>query len=233
MSKLLQCAVMDEKVIIGEFRSDIEADQKAEQQLALRFPEVFVTTSLEGRKLIPIRETAKIEEKLASEAEKQRREGFEEGYRSGLADGQKDARKVIASFSSVVADAVKQRELLFEDARRKILDLVLQISRKVTFDAARIEPDITAEIISGTVKKLTDKTRIKVKVHPDHLPFIEQQLERFKGDSTAIKEITIEPDSRVRYGGCFIETPTGDVDARVDSQLDIIAESLHEVEGTA
>ncbi|MEW6014973.1 MAG: FliH/SctL family protein [Candidatus Zixiibacteriota bacterium] len=232
MSKLLQCAVTEERVIIGEYRADIEADRMAEKQLASRFPDVQVTTSLEGRKLIPIQEIFKIEERMRRDTELQRQKGYEEGYNKGISEGQKEARKVVANFSGLITDAVKQREILYEDARRKILELVLQIARKVTFDAARIEPDITAGIIAGTIKKLTDKSKIKVKVHPDHLPHIEQQLDRFRGDSTAVKELVIEADSRVLCGGCFIETPTGDVDARIDSQLDIIAEALHEVEGT-
>ena len=129
-------------------------------------------------------------------------------------------------------DAVRQREVLYEEAHSRILDLVTKISRKVTFEAARIDPEITAQIISGTIKRLVDKSRIKVKVHPDHLPLLEQQIDHFRGDSTAIKELTIEADSRVRYGGCFIETPTGDIDARVESQIEIIAEALGEVEAT-
>ncbi|MCX6826903.1 MAG: FliH/SctL family protein, partial [candidate division Zixibacteria bacterium] len=80
-------------------------------------------------------------------------------------------------------------------------------------------------------KKLVDKSKIKVKVNPDQLPLMEQQIEHFKGSSTAIKEIIIEPDARVRHCGCFIETPTGDVDARVESQMEIVAETLSEVEG--
>lgn len=233
MSKLLHCAVTEERVIIGEYRADIEADRMAEKQLASRFPDVQVTTSLEGRKLIPIQEIFKIEERMRRDTELQRQKGYEEGYNKGISEGQKDARKVVANFSGLITDAVKQREILYEDARRKILELVLQIARKVTFDAARIEPEITAEIIAGAIKRLTDKSKIKVKVHPDHLPHIEQELDRFRGDSTAVKELVIEADSRVRYGGCFIETPTGDVDARIDSQLDIIAEALHDVEGTS
>lgn len=232
MSKLLQCAVTEERVIIGEYRADIEADRLAEKQLASRFPDVQVTTSLEGRKLIPIQEIFKIEERMRRDTELQRQKGYEDGYNKGLSEGQKEARKVVANFSGLITDAVKQREILYEDARRKILELVLQIARKVTFDAARIEPEITAGIIDGVIKRLTDKSKIKVKVHPDHLPHIEQQLDRFRGDSTAVKELVIEADSRVRCGGCFIETPTGDVDARIDSQLDIIAEALNEVEGT-
>ena len=55
---------------------------------------------------------------------------------------------------------------------------------------------------------------------------IEQGIDRFLGGSTSIKELTVVPDPRVRFGGCFIETPTGDIDARLESQFEVIEDAL-------
>ena len=219
-------------MIIGEYRVDIEADQLSEKKLATKFSDINVITSVEGRKLIPIQEIIKIEQRLIRDKETEYKRGYQDGYRQGKAEGHLEAQKVIDNFATLIMDAVRQREILYEEAHSKILDMVINISRKVTFEAARVDPDITAQIISGAIKKLVDKSKIKVKVHQDHLPLLEQQIEQFRGDSTAIKELAIEADSRVRYGGCFIETPTGDIDARLESQIEIIAEALGEVEAT-
>ncbi|MCX6828968.1 MAG: FliH/SctL family protein [candidate division Zixibacteria bacterium] len=232
MSKLLHRPLLNDKVIIGEYRVDIEADQLSEKKLATKFSDINVITSVEGRKLIPIQEIIKIEQRLIRDKETEYKRGCQDGYRQGKAEGHLEAQKVIDNFATLIMDAVRQREILYEEAHSKILDMVINISRKVTFEAARVDPDITAQIISGAIKKLVDKSKIKVKVHQDHLPLLEQQIEQFRGDSTAIKELAIEADSRVRYGGCFIETPTGDIDARLESQIEIIAEALGEVEAT-
>lgn len=232
MSKLLHRPLLNDKVIIGEYRVDIEADQLSEKKLATKFSDINVITSVEGRKLIPIQEIIKIEQRLIRDKETEYKRGYQDGYRQGKAEGHLEAQKVIDNFATLIMDAVRQREILYEEAHSKILDMVINISRKVTFEAARVDPDITAQIISGAIKKLVDKSKIKVKVHQDHLPLLEQQIEQFRGDSTAIKELAIEADSRVRYGGCFIETPTGDIDARLESQIEIIAEALGEVEAT-
>ncbi len=226
MSRLYHASVGDEKVVIGEYRADIEADRAAEKKLATVYLGINVVTTVEGKKMIPIQELLKIDKQLVTERQQAYNQGFNDGHEKGLAIGHQEAKKVIDNFAGLIKDAVSQREVLYEEAHRKILELVLKIARKVTFDAARIDPDVTAGIISGTIEKLVDKSKIKIKVRPEHLPMIEQQIERFMGESTAIKEITIEPDSRVRYGGCFIETPTGDIDARVESQLDIITEEI-------
>jgi flagellar assembly protein FliH len=237
LSRLLHSPVLNDKVIVGEFRADIEADKIAEKTLTAKFTDLNIITSIEGRKLVSVQEIIKISERLdrakESEKELEYKRGYDTGHQSGLKEGQADARKVIDNFASLIKDAIKQREILYEEARRKILELIIKISRKVTFDAAKIDPEITAGIISGTVNKLVDKSHMKVKVHPDHLSSIELQIDRFRGDSTVIKDMVIEPDSRVRYGGCFIETPSGDIDARVESQMEIVAEALSEVEGTS
>ena len=230
LSKLFHSPVRNEKVIIGEYRADIEADRAAEKKLATTFMDINVITTIEGKKMIPIQELLKIDKHLIKERQQAYNQGFKDGHKQGLDKGHKEAQQVIDNFNTLIKDAVSQREILYEEAHRKILELVLQIARKVTFETARVDPEVTAGIIAGTIEKLVDKSRIIIKVHPDHLPIIEQQIDRFKGDSTVVKEIAIEPDKRVRYGGCFIETPTGDIDARVDSQLDIIAEELNTFE---
>ncbi len=252
MSRLLQSAVIDKNIVIGNLSSDLEADLVAEEAIREECGNVEIVTSVSGRKLVAIRHFAELVQRLHGEKrrlidekhriqemlldeiqriEKETREkaysegykkGFAEGQSQGLKEGQREAREVTANFDSIIKDAVRQREELYLSARQSLTELVIQISRKITFDAAKIDPDITAGIIEKVLEKLTDKSKIKVKVNPDHLPLLETQLERFKGGSTSIKELSFEPDSRVKVGGCFIETPTGDVDVRLETQMAII-----------
>jgi flagellar assembly protein FliH len=230
-SKLFRTRVEGEKVIIGEFRADIEADIAAEKKVSQKFIDVSVQTTIEGKKMVPVQELLKIEQQIIRENQEAHQKGYDEGYQKGLKEGHLEARKVIDNFASVIKETITQREVLFNEARSKIVEMIILVSKKVTCDAARIDHEITAAIINDAIDKLVDKSKIKVKVHPDHLPLIEQQIDRFKGESTAVKEIIIEPDKRVRFGGCFIETPTGDIDARVDSQLDVIAGAIIGNEG--
>jgi flagellar assembly protein FliH len=225
-SKVIESCISGDKVIIGEYRADLEADRAAEERIKSQFLGINILTTIEGKKLIPVQELVKIEEQIQGEKSEVEQRGYKKGYEEGLSRGHEEAQKVIENFASLLKDADRQRQVLFDEAHRKILELVIQIAKKVTYNAARLDPDITASIIAGTIAKLVEKSKIKVKVNPDHLPHIEQQIDRFKGDSTAIKDIAIEPDSRVRYGGCFIETPTGDIDARIESQMEIVGKAL-------
>ena len=131
-------------------------------------------------------------------------------------------REVLSQFEAAIKDAIDQRAAMLEEARQGILDLVLLISRKVTFDAVEADPELTLKMIDGVINSLLDRSRLKIKVNPDHLPIVEQNIDNFLKGSATIKEIKIEADPRVRHGGCFIETPTGDIDARLESQFEVV-----------
>lgn len=226
MSKIIRNAAQAPAVFIGEKHHDQEQEARAERKLGTILPMVAVVTDPDGAKLIPIQEIDKVERALLEEKEKSRREGLEEGHRRGLEEGLDKAREVLQQFEKAINDAVSQRQSILEEAKHRVLDLVIQVSRKVTYDAIKIDPETTLTMIRGVIDSLIDRSRLKIKVNPDHLPIVEQNIDRFLEGSTTIKEIAIEPDPRVHYGGCFIETPTGDIDARLESQFEVISETM-------
>ena len=226
MSKIIRYVIDAPAVFIGEKQHDAVAEAKAEQRLGRLFPAVSLVTTPEGAKLIPIGEVRKLEEKLREECDNARRQGYDQGHKVGLEKGLDEARKVLRQFERAIEDAVGQRIELLDEARQKILELVVQISRKVTFDGLQVDQDATLTMIEGVINQLVDRSRLRIKVHPDHLPIMEQNMNRFLSSSTTIKELRFEPDPRVRVGGCFIETPTGDIDARLTSQFEVIENVL-------
>lgn len=226
MSRIIRRLRKAPVVYIGEKHLDRDKEISAEHKLAVLFPDVVMLTDPDGAKLIPVQEVNKIERFLNEQVRKASQAGHQEGHKAGYEEGLAKASEVLGQFDAAIKDAVAQRETLLIEAKRKILDLVIQISRKVTYDAVKADPELTLGMISGVIDSLVDRSRLKIKVHPDHLPIIEQNIDTFLKGSTTIKEISIEPDPRVRYGGCFIETPTGDIDARLESQFEVIEETI-------
>jgi len=226
LSKLIRNAVEAPTIFIGERQHDALAEARAEKRLGQLFPLVSLVTTPEGARLIPVNEVYELESKLREDGEKARKQGYDQGYQVGLEKGLDEARQVLKQFEGAIEDAVSQRIELLEEAKQKILELVIQISRKVTFDALEIDPETTLAMIEGVINQLMDRSRLRIKVHPDHLPLMEQSMNRFLSSSTSIKELIFEADPRVRVGGCFIETPTGDIDARITSQFDVIEDAL-------
>lgn len=226
MSKIIRNVVEAPSVFIGEKHLDFDMQGTAEGQLGKLFPLVSLITDPDGAKLIPIQEVFKIEEVMNQELSKSRQDGYEKGYKAGLNKGLEEATKVLQQLDQAIKNVVTQREALLEEARSKVLELIIKISRKVTFDAVEADPEITLQMINGVINTLVDRSQLKIKVNPQHLPIVEQNIERFLKGSTTIKQLSVVPDARVQFGGCFIETPNGDIDARLESQFEVVREVL-------
>jgi len=226
LSRLMAASILEEKVMVGECREDIAKDLIVEGQLLSLFPGLNVITNVGGRKSIPVQGVHEISERLSGEKEQAVQMAFEEGYAKGLAEGRREAKKVLDDFATLARDVIKERERLYEEAKGKILELVMGIARKVTFDTARLDHKVTSGIISGIINELTDKSKIKIKVHPEHLAKIKQDVDSSADMTSLIKDFAIEPDEGIRFGGCMIETPNGEIDGRVDSQIEILFRQL-------
>ncbi|MEK7774670.1 MAG: FliH/SctL family protein [Candidatus Zixiibacteriota bacterium] len=226
MSRIIRTSSTAETIIIGERHIDKEQEAEATSILKSLFPKVEVVSDMDGARFIPVIEAIRMKTVVAQERATAEKAGYNQGHRDGLTKGQEDARKTASTLDTVIADAIRQREQLLVDAKARILDLVVQISRKVTFDAVSADPETTTKMISGVIDTLIDRSRLVIKVNPDHLPLLEQQLDTFLTSSTSIKELRLEADPRVRFGGCFIETPTGDIDARLESQFGVIEDVI-------
>ena len=237
MSKIIRHTRNAETIVIGERHMDSDAENRAQHRLGVLFPTVAVMTATDGQRLIPIAEVLKIEETYERELAAARKNGLEEGHKKGYTEGlelgRDEARKVLTAFNQAIKDSIEQREAMLNESRDQILDLVVKISRKVTFDSIDINREATAAIIAGVIDQLVDRSQLKIKVHPDHLAVVEQNIDRFLVGATTIKEIKIESDPRVKFGGCFIETPNGDIDARLESQFEVIEDALRGSEDEA
>ncbi|HSH00502.1 MAG TPA: FliH/SctL family protein [candidate division Zixibacteria bacterium] len=223
---MLRVRSLAEPLKIGQIREDADLSATAADILARRYPDVHIETGLDGKRWMALKEMVRVDARVNELMRSEYERGRSAGEASGLERGRGEARQALDAFEGAVCDAVQQRETLLRDAESNIIELILKIARKLTFDAVRLDPDITAQIVRGAIESLVDKREIAVQVHPDHLPQLEQVMDEFESLSTEIRKISLQPDARVGHGGCFIRTPSGDIDARLESQFQIIEETV-------
>ena len=230
MSNVRSLARAETAILVGGSQVDLQAERRAETQAAEKYPQLSITVAPDGIRRMPLRQLLLLEQDFdragQSAYERGKQEGHQAGYAQGMAAGQREARDVVASLSPMVADITAQREAILVGAKDHVLQLALKIAEKLTFGAAAINPGITFSIIEGVIRQLTDKSHITVKVHPDHLPVLKEQIEKFGSRDNGVKDLRLEADPRVRHGGCFIETPAGDIDARLDSMYEVLRQAL-------
>lgn len=182
---------------------------------------------------------AKIDADAAQIRARAAEEGRAEGLARGLAQGREqgrseafdEARQRLAALEAAWTDALQafesRRESMLVEAKSDVLELAIEIGRRVAKRVARTDPAVAAEQVREALALVTRPTRLRVAAHPDDLPGLRDAmpalLERLGGAAHA----ELRPDPSLGRGSCVLETDRGGViDASIDTQLERIAAAL-------
>jgi flagellar assembly protein FliH len=172
----------------------------------------------------------KVSEDGDNELKQLLKQAHEDGYSIGFTDGRMEEKKRVDALAKTVSEAVSNLEIyrsqLLERAEEGVIKLVLALARKIILKEPSISHEIILNITQHTLKSVVDPTDLKIRVNPDELNILKENkhsLEMIIGTNTSVK---IEPDATVSTGGCIIETDFGDIDARIESQLDTMEKAL-------
>ncbi len=165
-------------------------------------------------------------ERSRVEKEEAYRRGHEEGRRSGLEDGMQEARKVAESFNRLAADVEAQRAEIYRQAESEVIDLAMEIAKKIIGVKAEFDPELVIDAARKAVRLLLDRSTLVIKVSPEQESFVRERLDDLYAIDDRIQRVTIESDRRIAPGGCVLETDSGNVDARIETEIQAITDSL-------
>lgn len=160
-------------------------------------------------------------------------EAFQKGWQKGLTEGTEEAQKnhvgILAEAKDTLDEAVKERVRIIRKAEDEIAQLSVAVARKIILREMSADSSIVGDIVMEAIRKVTDREEITVKVHPSDLDTVLSRQDDYARNIKGIRRLKILADNAVSPGGCVIETPSGTVDARIESQLSEIEQSLLEV----
>ena len=111
---------------------------------------------------------------------------------------------------------------LEQDAYRFALAVAERIvKREITLDES-----VVMRQIRDAIRRIIGVETITVRVHPDDETLVRSHRPALLSSSDSVREIIIEGDDTVERGGCILESATGNVDARIGSQLRQIESAL-------
>jgi len=155
-------------------------------------------------------------------------EGYAKGHEEGLRKGRLEAQSVAARLNKAVLEVDRQRRELLRACEEECTALALRVARKIIDEHVRIDTEIVTTSFRKAISLLLEKSRLLVRIAPDQHELIKSQLEILYSMDDSIERIDLESDPRVGAGGCIVETESGNVDARIESQFRVISEAVTE-----
>ncbi|MEK6557334.1 MAG: FliH/SctL family protein, partial [Candidatus Margulisiibacteriota bacterium] len=156
--------------------------------------------------------------------------GFQEGHQKGQAEFDTIKEEYIAN-SKELLSKIKEvndfKKLIFEKTEPYLLTLIKEIVRKVIAAEVSQTEDQMLMIIRDALKRVADMSSIQVRVHPQHVSFLNENKARFLSSIGTIHEMDIVADPSLDAGGCVIETDFGVVNASFETKMISILELIN------
>lgn len=147
----------------------------------------------------------------------------QEGYKAGMEQAQAEIEKVRNS----IIEFLKAKQDVFEYIAPDILEISVEIARKIVKKEIEQNPEIVLETILNVLKTTSrDETKITLKVNPEQVNFVKEHIPSILTSAGLDVKTNILADDTIEIGGCVVQTNNGIVDATIATQLEIIKEAF-------
>jgi len=143
------------------------------------------------------------------------------GRAEGEAKARAEIQELLVEERNQIVSALKEfsveRQRYFEQVEGEVVQLALAIARKVLHREAQVDPELLAGLVRYTLEKLSEGTRVRLRVAPGQLPEWERNF---------ASAAQVVGDERLGRGECLIESEVGTTAVNVDEQLKEIEQGL-------
>jgi len=153
-------------------------------------------------------------------------EGFAKGEKDAIESGKKILEPVLNSFREALLELEKIKKEICLNAEKETVELALAIAKKIVGYEVATNKEVILRVVKEALKKVVDHERIKIRISPSDLQVCKNAKFQFSDLIDNIESITFEEDDTILDGGCVIETDSGDIDARIEKQLQVVEETF-------
>lgn len=165
-------------------------------------------------------------EEAKKKAETIEKEAYLKGEKRGLEEGKKKLDITINGLEKLLDEIQSHKEKKYQEAEKELLDLVLLISKKIIQQEITLNKNIVLNIVKAAITSAAGNEEIKIRINSEDYDNVVKYKEEFIKYVDGLKNISFEADNSILQGGCLIETIYGDIDARLDKQLEAMKEKL-------
>lgn len=152
-------------------------------------------------------------------------EGYAQGREAGYAAGIQQARTEAAQVHTLLQNLQDALGLMDGQLAQSLLDLSLEIARKMTGEILQTKPEAILKIVGDAISSLPHfNQNAHLVLHPDDAELVRKHM----GEQLSHAGWKIFTDTQIRRGGCRVETAHSQVDATTEARWKRIVESIGE-----
>jgi flagellar assembly protein FliH len=146
-------------------------------------------------------------------------EGHADGLSAGLEEGRAQLAAALGALEAAHAEVLALREATAEAVERDAVELAVALAEKIVAGTLDAEPERVLDVVRGALRRLSERRRVTVLVHPDDLELVRSASERLAAELGGIEHCEVQAERRLSRGGVVVRTDEGQIDATIETQL--------------
>lgn len=191
--------------------------QPAFQQPALRVIRARVLDELAEIE-VSLQQAQAYAEQIRAEALQRGEDAIAQARDTGRAEG----------YAEVLQDIARARQLYaqtMDTAEADMVEMAFRLAARIVGDTLARDPARVQAMVAAVLRRARGKRDILVKVAPQDLQMLEASGEVLSQQVDGVA-VYFEADDTLTRGGCVIHTESGQIDGRIETQLDIMRRAL-------
>ena len=160
-------------------------------------------------------------EQLERIQQQAQQEGFAAGFREGGALAAQQAN----SLQNVLAAFAQESQQFNQRLSDELLGLALTISKQIIRESLKVHPELILAIVNEVLGELPHAHKhARLTLHPEDAALVRTRL----GDAINHSGWHILEDAKMTRGGCRLDTPDCEIDARLEGRWRRVVSALGE-----
>lgn len=174
-----------------------------------RLPAEAVSTLLDCSELVQTvqKDGENYRKTVAKECEEIKAAAERDGFQAGF-----------DKWVEMVAYLEKEVAKVKQELQKVVMPVALKAAKKIVAAELKVNPEVTLDIVSSTLKSIAQHKRVVVYVSKQDYELIESSKSSLKPIFEELESLSIRERDDIEPGGCVIETEIGIINARLQDR---------------
>jgi flagellar assembly protein FliH len=159
-------------------------------------------------------------------------EAWQKGYGEGLEAAAKHYEELTAQAEALKKSAEEEHEIVLAGMETEIVDMVLQIARKVVGTELSTNRDCILNLVVQTLEGCANRKNMILKVSAEDFDYIMDNKDKLYSMVESANEIEIKKEMTLKQGNCIVETSYGSIDGSAGTKLAKIEDAFKKLLGS-
>jgi flagellar assembly protein FliH len=167
-----------------------------------------------------------------SQAQAEVDQAVSEGYEKGWTSAKAEAESVLKAAQSILEEVNKWRDEMLVKSEPDVVSMVQEIARVMFGDGVALDNSALQINFNRVLENATSLGDLKIFINPADGSVLDPSWREMQTMITGNK-VQLIPSEDITRGGCYVQGKLGTVDARVETEMQAVVETLNDVDVNA